>query len=1448
MATESVIWTALPHGMTDDGRLRLTAFVSPRLSTDGAGSLPLGDFRAFRDWPLTCSRLKFAVEFQGVGVFEAGADPQTDAPQSALWQLLCRKGNVIDHAFTDLSKRPMRSLQVRNLVNTVLGLYTQVAETAPTAFPPVLSGPLADMSREFGHLADAKNEFYPILDRYMAQEAGPGGKRGRYLVRSAIPPSMRTGVALAEAYRFYDRPGMRDPAGPDQVPDPPKPPAFDFHKFCAVCADYPVLLRRLGLAIDLVVRRTPAMGTQGQVRVVVADAPAEFAPWMAADQARPWTNYQIAGRRFLPRPKDKAADLVDGMLRLESEAFLVNQIDVDGSAMKTVDFFANVARLAAHLGSQARSMSEDASSLPALRTGGFTIARDDRAARLVRRLDDVADHEDKHKGGAAAALFAEDVTRGYRVDVEDQTAKPDRWLSLCHRTGTYTAKRSGEAAVAIDTITDEGYVKSASSTSQANDDTLYLHETLFGWEGWSLVAKRPGPTIVDNAVDTPEPNNTTEFPLITQFVPRPGTLPRLRFKRTYRFRARAVDLAGNSVPEKDIVKQHTTRPHTFLRFEPVPSPAVVPRRPFTEGESLMRMVIRSTLGYLPAAYVAQPRIAGLAGHTTPLSAYLATNERHLAAPQCSQQFAEWHGKFDAAFGPAAAQADIDENFDIAALESGTFLDPAPGAFVVNPDPAAATDLATRNKGAPLKPGEYVCHDVDELALPYLPDPLSFGASFTSLPGKPGTHLQPWAVGKWPDVQPFRILIQDGSGAPSFADRLLTVSLPQAEMVTVRLASYMKPADLELMGVWMREQSATRSAQQTDAEQGRHWMLTPWQPLTLVHAVEKPLTPPVVNVPTDGITRHVGETFAVLAGTIDNHAKSTGRLDIAAKWTEPVDDLAAGAPSVLDGQAHVADFLIEASEAACRIGRDEVAPSSAQVAVHRVRHEFRDTKHRWVDYHAVATTRFREYFPPAITNDASLITHVGAEVRRNVPSSRRPDPPEILYIVPTWTWKDRTVRGLSFPGSTRRLAPMTLRTRSGGGLRVYLDRPWYSSGDDELLGVVLEDQPWLTFPIDATLGITATAFDRAQADAFALKVFEAGLAKGAGAQSAPPAQRLINAITRVTKPAPRLPRVRADATPDMLTALAFDAAFAMPEANAVPEAPGDATAISLELVQQDALAGILGNLFLPSGDPQKFVTHWGVDPIWSSNPPAAGPYIHQFPLRTAVGTGISLLEAPGHMVTVVGHKPEFDPLRKLWYCDLQLDAGTSYFPFVRLALARYQPYSIDGQHLSRVVFPDFTQLVAERRAGFTRLGRTSISVSLRGPAGFTENAVDLAPIWSGPSLDLEARLRLSRFAVAQFERRADSATSDLAWVPVGDEVRLDLSAPGGAGDIRYSRTLTRPSVAEGNRLRLALREYEVFQTDESEADDHFVAPSSWGPFTVVERPVRYRLVYATHFDL
>ena len=110
-----------------------------------------------------------------------------------------------------------------------------------------------------------------------------------------------------------------------------------------------------------------------------------------------------------------------------------------------------------------------------------------------------------------------------------------------------------------------------------------------------------------------------------------------------------------------------------------------------------------------------------------------------------------------------------------------------------------------------------------------------------------------------------------------------------------------------------------------------------------------------------------------------------------------------------------------------------------------KHEFHDTKYHRVGYTPVAVTRFREYFPAA-TNTAAATTLPGADFTADVLNSARPAAPKVLYALPLFEW-DTTPPGT--PGSTG-------RPRVGGGLRIYLERPWYSSGDGELLGVVFLD--------------------------------------------------------------------------------------------------------------------------------------------------------------------------------------------------------------------------------------------------------------------------------------------------------------------------------------------------------------------------------------------------------
>jgi len=298
----------------------------------------------------------------------------------------------------------------------------------------------------------------------------------------------------------------------------------------------------------------------------------------------------------------------------------------------------------------------------------------------------------------------------------------------------------------------------------------------------------------------------------------------------------------------------------------------------------------------------------------------------------------------------------------------------------------------------------------------------------------------------------------------------------------------------------------------------------------------------------------------------------------------------------EGNTHVTESTVERED------------TDVQFAARDPRHtqQFRDTKYRRVAYTAVATTRFREYFPPSITDDPAKITRTGADGALqppdaanpvlpppvnashplplgvvDVPSTARPQTPKLLYVVPTFGHELQAGRDGSMTS-----------IRSGGGLRIYLERPWYSSGDGELLGVVL----------------------------------------------APEYNGFIQATRRVLRPTLKAP----------------DASH---------------------------------------------LTQWGLSPAQVSRglPAPYAPKLDQFTAAELSANGISIDEQPGTAVVVAGHQVAYDADRRLWYCDITLDPGEAYYPFVRLALARCQPNSVGDAELSRVVLADFMQLAPDRTA-------------------------------------------------------------------------------------------------------------------------------------------------------
>ena len=80
-------------------------------------------------------------------------------------------------------------------------------------------------------------------------------------------------------------------------------------------------------------------------------------------------------------------------------------------------------------------------------------------------------------------LYAEDVVRGYRVDIFDRDK--GKWFPLCMRDGQYRFLNTGDRH---ESTGEEGMVRlsAAGSMDGTNPDVIKMHEAVFTWRGWSL--------------------------------------------------------------------------------------------------------------------------------------------------------------------------------------------------------------------------------------------------------------------------------------------------------------------------------------------------------------------------------------------------------------------------------------------------------------------------------------------------------------------------------------------------------------------------------------------------------------------------------------------------------------------------------------------------------------------------------------------------------------------------------------------------------------------------------------------------------------------------------------------------------------------------------------------------------------------------------------------------
>ena len=1296
MKRQEVVWTTLPNGGNGQ-RLRLSVFVTPKLMTDekvaGQTHPVLSQFPDFQSWARR--RPQFTVHFSG-GQSVAAVRVSPD-PDVALWELMFKPTAYVKaYEFPGLDKRIVRSYPTKHVLGFLTQEYRRIAVTSPERVPdvrqldlktqpllhlgvqqltpqeldpqrimraapavrPAAAAPAAGATvGRAGATASVKSarvggKALPILavnpaikalgikseatlaqqlqQKLQAQKALP-------LSAKADPPTDFLQVKQFHAALNKPHPTIKRERLQVQL----KKPEIDFHEAVSSLGEYPGLMRKLGLVIDLEVQLPAGVPPTGLVWV---EPNWGTPPATPTKSVSPRTHYTLKGGFAAVSRSDRH---VGGMLKVrepkqgaDNQPYEVIQVDVDGAAMKALDYARTAVRKVRFVTQEGKvaedesdSATEDA-GLPTMRSGGLALVENGRAAEIVkmfqvaRELHTLAGASEKPE----ILLYAEDLITGYRVDIHDGGS--NTWRSLCARVGDYSFQGSDLKL----SISDEGWISdSAIEAADDSSDDLYLSEAVVRWSGWSLVAPRPGKHIGTD--DTPadyQSKPQTEFGLAVNFTPASKSLPRLRFGSRYRLRARAVDMAGNglSLAEADALMptlgtSAATEPVTYLRHDPVPSPVVLLRQSVaaSQGESVDVLVIRS--------YNDTPQKDKVATKET--------SERHISPPLGPQMLAETHGMFDTPGGIDKAA------YNLIISHEGTY---------------------TVGDGK-----QEQVHPEKQLKVPYLPDPAAIGVWFHNLPGMNADEPKKVDFSSpWPDRMPFRIKLTEGSFRPSFdaENRELPIGVPKGETVRIKLSSNVQPTLRQVSGAWeLLEKSGSPQKRVEDigrlAAVGRYWLLTPTRDTLLVHAVQQPLIVPDCRIRQS--RRVFGETFLRMTDSFPISGKSTAKVDVNATWEEPVDALTEPEPGTRSSSAHVLEIA--------------VAYEDEQAKFANRRHEFGDTRHRYVNYHAVATTRYREYFPftdEEIASGAKVITRSSTPVQINVLSSARPAAPKVLYVIPTFAWQ-----GQEQP--TARAS-----RRSGHGLRVYLERPWYSSGEGELLGVV----------VNQAAGPTISA-----------------------------------------------------------------------------------------MVAAPAATGRL----------EKYTTRWGADPLWMADAPQAAPTLEAFPRASVKEADLSVPGLPGAKVAVAGHEVHYDRDRQLWYCDIEMDPGTAYFPFVQLALARFQPNSLKTRDrdckLSGVVLADSAQLLPDRTATavFDQADKRKVTVSVAGAAYRASKAGRRPPL-------VEVTVQSKRPGVE----------GELAWLPVKDAtVELEHRWLSDA-NVLWTGTITLPEDRDVAEFRALIREYELYQSD------------------------------------
>jgi hypothetical protein len=511
----------------------------------------------------------------------------------------------------------------------------------------------------------------------------------------------------------------------------------------------------------------------------------------------------------------------------------------------------------------------------------------------------------------------------------------------------------------------------------------------------------------------------------------------------------------------------------------------------------------------------------------------------------------------------------------------------------------------------------------------------------------------------------------------------------------------------------------------------------------------------------------GGNTAFFVGTAEAHLFSTAKVRVQATWSE-FDDTDANVRAVGEGDQKKFEYRSapDRGEFAFEFSRgcEEISPANAMSEVDLLKDDtgtlrglkidFRNTKARYLKIGVYGVSRFTDFYkaPKHPDHAAQLERH---DANKNffywVDSTKRPEKPEVDRILPVFSGSITECRH----GPHKKIREITYRRHVS--LRIFLKRGWYSSGEGELLGVIC-------WPSNIFNGGTVEA-DMAKCTLLDRKEM-----------------RVINAKEEfLTRWGADPVRQSGDLT-ELIPPGAFDSA-------AVHQGP-----LKLPLQPPDKDA--------PGGTPS-FEIDLGCP--------------NEAPPDPAVLSPSNSVD-----VAIAGYKPILEASQgQLWYCDLPVDSSkafdsqASYFPFIRLGLARYQAHSMPGLELSYPV-AEWAQIPPRRTVRIELLGSHDVLVVVQGHGYHSSNTDKLG----FPKEDIE-RLNHSAFRIricrSSKPEEVPGPDKD-GWLPVimegcALECRVTTESKEPAGPILVCRKFRLPHSWESRSYAVIVEEFEPMVADD-----------------------------------